>query len=72
MLGRYAYSIYVMQQVAFYILQRSLWKTAIIDNVGLCLLVSLIFCTLVGVVTYHLIEQPCAKIYYKLKFEANV
>ena len=69
--GRYAYSIYVMQQVAFYILQRTLWRTAIVGNVSLCLFVSLVFCTFVGVLTYHLVEQPCAKLYAKLKFECN-
>ena len=68
-LGRYAYSIYVMQQIAFYVLQKTLWKTAIVDNVSVCLTISLVFCTLIGVATYHLIEQPCTKLYTKLKFD---
>ncbi len=68
-LGKYSYSIYVMQQVSFYILQRSLWKMPIIDNAGICLLISLLFCTMVGILTYHFVEQPCARLYSKLKFE---
>lgn len=67
--GRYAYSIYVMQQIAFNILQKTLWQTAIVDNVSICLVISLVFCTVVGVLTYHLVEQPCAKLYSKLEFK---
>lgn len=57
-LGKYAYSIYVMQQISFWILQKTLWKTQIIENVSICILISLIFSVILGVVTYYFIEKP--------------
>lgn len=60
-LGKYAYSIYVMQQISFWIMQKTLWKTQIVENTSLCILVSLIFSIILGVITYHLIEKPFSK-----------
>ena len=57
-LGKYAYSIYVMQQISFWILQKTLWKTQIIENTSICILLSLIFSIILGIITYHLIEKP--------------
>lgn len=54
--GRYSYSIYVMQQISFWIMQKTLWKTQIIENTSICILVSLIFSIILGIITYHLIE----------------
>lgn len=68
-LGRYAYSIYVMQQISFYVLQKSIWQTAIVNNVGMCIIISVCFSISVGIITYHFVEQPCSKLYLKLKFE---
>ena len=62
LLGRYSYSVYVMQQVSFFILQRTLWKTSIIPHVWLCLFLSITFAVLVGVVVYHLVERPAGLI----------
>lgn len=68
-LGRYSYSIYVMQQVAFYILRDTLWKNEAFMSKGaftVCL-VSVLFSVLVGVAVYHLFEKPCIKLYQNLK-----
>lgn len=66
-LGRYGYSIYVMQQTSFWILQRTLWKTSIIYNVPFCLIISLLFSFSIGCITYHLIEKPALKILNMIK-----
>ena len=63
LLGKYAYSIYVMQQISFWILQKTLWRTNIVGRVGLCICVSLLFSILVGVITYYMIECPFSKLY---------
>ncbi len=68
-LGRYSYSIYVMQQISFYLLMRSLWKTALIDHVALCILVSLLFSVIIGIATYYLVEKPCMKLFDKISFD---
>ena len=47
-----------MQQISFWILQKTLWKTQIIENVSICILISLIFSVILGVVTYYFIEKP--------------
>lgn len=65
-LGRYAYSIYVMQQTAFFLLQRTLWKTGLVDRVGLCIGLSLLFSAALGVGTYYLVERPGMKLYSRL------
>ena len=60
--GKYAYSIYAMQQIAFYLLGATLWKnSSFITNIPLCISVSLIFATVLGIATYYLIEQPIGK-----------
>lgn len=66
LLGRYAYSIYVMQQFCFWILQRSLWKTDIVQSPFICLSLSLFFCIIIGIITYHVIEKPCNSLYLKI------
>lgn len=63
-LGRYAYSIYVMQQVSFYFLGKTLWLyQGIIECEWLCLLLSVFFSVLIGIIVYYLIEVPFIKIY---------
>lgn len=68
-LGRYSYSIYVMQQISFYILRDTVWKnTSLLENhtyISLC--ISIVFSILVGVLTYHIIERPAIKLYQKWK-----
>lgn len=65
-LGRYSYSIYAMQQISFYILQRTLWKTDIVYNIWLCIGVSEIISVLIGVIIYHCIEKKGAGLLYSI------
>lgn len=67
--GRYGYSIYVMQQTSFWILQRTLWKTSIVNNTALCLAISLLFSFIIGCITYHLIEKPAGRIFKMIKID---
>lgn len=66
-LGKYAYSIYIMQQTAFYILQKSLWKSTVFvtSHVFLCIGISIIFCVIIGMLTYHLVEYPVYNLFYQ-------
>ncbi|MBR1424961.1 acyltransferase [bacterium] len=66
--GCYAYSIYVMQQVSFYIMGGTLWKFAdFSDHKILVILISLIFSVVIAIFTYHFIELPVGR-YLKNKF----
>ena len=66
-LGKYSYSIYVMQQLSFNFLEKSLWKySSLLDNVSLTMTLSLLFLFIVGVLTYYLIEKPGRKLVYKI------
>lgn len=62
-LGRYSYSIYVMQQISFSILSNTLWRNERLlhDNVVLSLLCSVIFSVMIGIISYYLIELPLGK-----------
>lgn len=66
--GKYAYSIYMMQQIAFWILKDTLWKnTDFIRQHGLwCIAISLIFAILLGILTYYAVEKPAANALKKL------
>jgi len=68
-LGRYSYSIYVMQQIAFYILRKTFWRnTAFLnEHIAAALIISTLLTVLVGVVTYHIVEVPAVKMYNKWK-----
>jgi len=66
--GKYAYSVYVMQQISFWILRRSLWKNAaFVENVPLCLFFSLLFSISIGIATYYLVERPAVRLYARIK-----
>ena len=72
-MGRYAYSIYVMQQFAFWLMARAYWKSHpdIMQNYPeWSIIVSLACSLLVGVITYHLIEAPAYRLYSKCKRKA--
>lgn len=57
-LGNFSYSIYVMQQVGFYLLSITLWKISFITlNPYLCIILTILFCTLLGILTYYIIEK---------------
>lgn len=66
LMGKYAFSIYVMQQSSFYILQKTLWRSqALLSHVWLTLGISVAFSVGLGVAAYHLVEKPCASLYSK-------
>ena len=65
-IGKYSYSIYVMQQISFWIMQKSLWQTKLIDNTALSIFMSLLFSISLGVIVYHLIERPSYKYLMKI------
>lgn len=60
LLGRYAYSVYVMQEVAFGILEKTLWKnTGYLERYpALMIGVSVMLTFVLGMITYHIIEKP--------------
>ena len=62
-LGKYSYSIYVMQQVAFDIMGITLWKhTDFLANYPvISTVLSLLIAVLTGIFTYHLVEVPGGK-----------
>ena len=66
-LGKYTYSIYIMQQTSFYILQRTLWKnTDFVQNHALrCIAVSVLFSVVLGIAVYYIIEKPSARLLKK-------
>lgn len=60
-LGKYSYSIYVVQQISFVLLGVSLWRTHLVQYPICCIVISMLFCTLVGMAVYYLIERPCSR-----------
>mgnify|MGYP000000594689 FL=1 len=65
--GRYAYSIYVMQEAVFAVLKRTLWKNTVFlhDYPVPALTVSILVTIMAGIVTYHLVERPATKVLKK-------
>ncbi len=60
--GKYSYSIYVMQAASFCLLRFSLWKMPyFIVHTNILTGATLAFATILGILTYHLIEKPAAK-----------
>ena len=66
-LGKYAYSIYVMQQVSFIILEKTFWKYTnfVTTHEYITLLISTCFSIAVGILTYYLIEKPSSFVFRK-------
>lgn len=62
-LGKYSYSIYVMQETAFLILRNTVWKKEILvqEHVFLCLVVSVSVTAALGIIFYYLVERPAEK-----------
>ena len=60
--GRYAYSIYVMQEVAFEVLKKTLWKNTsfLRDYPIAAIAVSIMLTMSLGILTYHMVEKPAA------------
>ena len=62
--GKYAYSIYAMQEIGFLLLKKTVWNwTPLLSNVALTLTGSVLFCTLLGIAVYYLVEKPCTEFY---------
>ena len=61
--GKYAYSIYVMQEVAFAVMKRTWWRNEdfIYNHVALSLGISVLITVAAGIMTYYLVEKPGAK-----------
>lgn len=64
-LGKYSYSVYMMQQIAFYILQKVFWEnskyTAYLENHFVrTLIISTVLTVLFGIITYYVVEKPCS------------
>lgn len=66
--GKYAYSVYVMQEVAFAVMKHTWWKSEdfIYDHVVISLGISVFMAVAIGILTYYLIEKPGAKIMIRL------
>lgn len=56
-----------MQQTAFWIMQNSIWKNSsfVLNHLVMCIIISLLFSILLGVIVYHLIEKPFVDFYKK-------
>ena len=68
-MGRYAYLIYIMQQIAFMLLGLTLWKcTEFLNaNENLTVFLSLVFAVILGMVVYHIIELPALRFAKRLE-----
>lgn len=66
-LGKYSYSIYVMQEAAFYILSHTLWKNAgfLKQCPAAALGLSVVLTILFGAGIYYLVERPAADFLYR-------
>lgn len=63
-LGKYAYAVYVFQEISFWIMEKTLWQiTAVTARVWLALGVSVCVSVLLGMVMYYLVEKPCQNWY---------
>ena len=62
--GKYAYSIYVMQEVSFAVMERTWWQNTgfVHQHVILSLVLSILMAAGIGILTCHLIEKPSAGI----------
>ena len=67
--GKYSYSIYMVQQASFYILQKTLWQnSSFVENHALrCLGISVIITIVMGIAVYYIIEKPGALLFKKFE-----
>ena len=67
-LGKYSYSVYLMQIVVFDVLKTTLWTNPVFLNRSvLCSAVSILIFLIAGILGYYLIENPSLKLYKKIK-----
>ncbi len=71
-LGRYSYSIYVMQSPSFWLLGLFLWnqKEFLHQHFALTIVLSLLFSCALGVVSYYFVERPVIR-WYKARKHAG-
>ena len=65
--GKYSYCIYMMQQISFYVMMRTIWvwfPQEILLHPKLMLLLSTIISILFGIGTYYAVEKP-ALVFWK-------
>ena len=69
-LGKYTYSMYVMQETAFVILQHTFWKntTYIQMHPIIAIMLSIISATILGITAYYFIERPGAIVMKRILF----
>lgn len=62
-IGKYAFAIYIMQEVSFVFYKNYIWNQTVLVTTHpiLTIFISLFLSITLGVLTYHLIEDPCAK-----------
>lgn len=61
--GKYSYSIYIMQQICFSVFGITIWKNGlIINNIPVCLFISILLSVAAGVIVYYLIEVPVGRL----------
>ena len=65
--GKYAYSVYVMQEVAFGILKKTFWKnTGYLERYPVhAILLSILITLGIGILTYHCVEKPVGRLLKK-------
>ena len=66
-LGKYCFSIYMMQEVMFVILNETFWKPYAANmSQPFVIVVSVLAVCVFGVITYYLVEKPFGKLYKKI------
>ena len=74
-IGRYSFSIYIMQEISFVPLKYLWLKFSDFDNSRIwyitLVICSLLFCAFIGVITYHLVEKP-AQVYYRKRISGHL
>ncbi len=64
-LGKYSYSIYVIQKLGFFLLRKTLWKNAeLLEGYpALSIFLSVLIIVGMGIGLYYLVEKPFVKLY---------
>lgn len=68
-LGKYAYSVYVMQQVSFFLLARTLWRwtSAFAAHPMAFLVISVFLSVAMGILAFHAVEHPVSVLWGRWK-----
>lgn len=65
--GKYSYSIYVMQQISFWLLGMTFWKNTdfLYRHTLISIAISVLLSIALGIAVYYLVEKPCWALYKK-------